>query len=217
VKRAIRNAARDVLHAVNRPVASLRFRRALPRVARPFALEIGGRAPRPGWVVTDVSAITRHYLDATRRWPIEDGALTHVYADNMIEHISLDGGRAFIREAFRCLQPGGRIRIVTPDIELHVRTYLDGRAALASDVATRYKSHGLTLEHAVDLVRIPIGEFRHHEGYVYDFDALTAELTNAGFRDPLRLDAGVSDDPQFVDLEQRTDPGHGQLVVEATK
>src|SRR5215510_8310331 len=135
------------------------MRRAARAAARPVALEIGGRRPREGWLVTDVSAVTRNYLDATGRWPFEDGSLSYVYADNVIEHVSLEGGRNFFAEAHRCLRPGGRVRVVTPDVGRHVEQYLAGRAGVEGEVGQRYKSFGIVVEHPVDLVRIPIGEF----------------------------------------------------------
>src|SRR6476620_288658 len=109
--------------AVNRPLATARGRKAMEQVQRPFRLEIGGLEKRAGWVVTNVNAVTPLYLDATQTWPIDDGSLSRVYADNVIEHVPLPAGRAMLAEAYRCLQPGGVIRLVTPDIRKHVELY----------------------------------------------------------------------------------------------
>jgi len=75
--------------AVNTPLAKARLRRTLAKTPRPLRLEIGGLTKRDGWVITNVNAVTRNYLDATRRWPLEDGSVSLVYADNVIEHIPL--------------------------------------------------------------------------------------------------------------------------------
>lgn len=217
MNRTLHALGRRAILLVNQPVATARFNRAARRAPRPVALEIGGRTPRPGWLVTDVGALTKHYLDATRRWPFEDGALSFVYSDNVIEHLSLEGGRAMLAEAHRCLRPGGVIRVVTPDIRRHVELYLGGPSAVSSDVAERYRSLGVVVEHPVDLVRTPIGEFGHHAGYVYDFDALAAELVRAGFREPVQTAVAQSEHPELRDLERRTERGESQLVVEASK
>jgi predicted SAM-dependent methyltransferase len=210
-------AAKRTVGTVNTPIARLRSRRAIPRLERPIALEIGGRRPRAGWFVTDVGATTRHYLDATARWPFEDGALSRIFADNMIEHITLEGARRFLAEAHRCLQPGGVIRLVTPDIGRHVEVYLGGADAVRGPVAEHYRQLGVPVEHPVDLVRIPIGVFGHHVGQVYDFHALAAELERAGFRDPVSCEVGESTHPDLRELERRVDGGQWQLVVEATR
>jgi hypothetical protein len=217
VKPIVFRAAKRAIGTVNTPVARIRGRRAMARAPRPVALEIGGRRARDGWLVTDVGATTRYYLDATSRWPFEDGAVSRVFADNMIEHITLELARRFLAEAHRCIRPGGVIRLVTPDIRRHVDVYLQGPAAVSGDVAEHYRALGVSVEHPVDLVRIPIGVFGHHVGQVYDFDALAAELERAGFRDPVSCEVGQSEHPELRGLERRTDGADWQLVVEATR
>lgn len=217
MNRTLFAVGKRVVGTANRPVARRRLQRALPMVERPFALEVGGRRPRPGWFVTDVGATTRHFLDATAPWPIEDGALSYVFADNMIEHVDLEAARRFLREAHRCLQPGAVIRLVTPDIGRHVELYLTGAEAVHGFEAEHYRELGLAVEHPVDLVRIPIGAFGHHTGQVYDRSALAAELTHAGFHDPTPCDVGASTHAQLRGLERRTDGGRWQLILEATR
>ena len=214
---AARALVRPAVVAVNTPLARRRLARTLARTPRPIKLEIGGLQQRPGWVVTNVSALTRHYLDATSRWPLEDGAVSHVYADNVIEHITLAAGRALLAEAFRCLRPGGVIRLVTPDIRGHVDMYLTGSAPLETAAGRHYRDVGLTVEHPIDLLRIPIGAFGHHTGYVYDFETLEAELTRAGFHATTRCALGESPHPELAGLDQRRSEGGAQLAVEATR
>jgi predicted SAM-dependent methyltransferase len=205
--------------AVNTPLAKSRLNRVLRSAPRPVKLEIGGLAPRPGWVITNVNAVTKLYLDATSRWPLEDASCSHVYLDNVIEHLPLAAGRAMLAEAARCLQPGGRIRVVTPDLRRHVELYLQGRDAMQSSLAQAYRDlpWDLVVEHPVDLVRIPIASFEHYLGYLYDFDTLEAELTRAGFSDVKEYGVGQSDDPDLRGLDQRTEEGPGQIAVEASR
>jgi len=202
---------------VNTPVATARLRRVLRDAPRPIRLEVGGLQRRSGWVVTNVNAVARNYLDATKRWPLEDGSVSHVYADNVIEHLPLPAGRALLVEAHRCLRAGGVIRLVTPDIRTHVELYLAGRASVSGAVGSTYRDLGLTVEHPVDLIRIPIGQFGHHEGYVYDFETLDAELMRAGFHSTAKCDLGQSAHADLVGLDQRADEGGAQIAVEATR
>jgi SAM-dependent methyltransferase len=203
--------------AVNRPLATARGRQAMERARRPFRLEIGGLEKRAGWVVTNVNAITPLYLDATQTWPIEDGALSRVYADNVIEHVPLAAGRAMLAEAYRCLQPGGVIRLVTPDIGKHVELYLTGAPEVREEVGSYYRRLGLTVEHPVDLVRIPIASFGHHAGYVYDFAALREELAAAGFHDVVSCGINESAHEDLAGIDQRSGESSVQMAVEATR
>lgn len=203
--------------AVNTPLARRRTTRTLADAARPLKLELGGLQPRSGWVVTNVNAVTRHYMDATKDWPLEDGAVSYVYSDNVVEHITLDGARHLLAEAFRCMRPGGKIRFVTPDLRAHVDKYIAGVVPKGDPSAKVYEEIGLTVEHPIDWVRIPIASFGHHTGYLWDFETMAAELERAGFSDVTRYDHGVSDDPELAGIDLRADEGGVQLAVEATR
>lgn len=203
--------------AVNTPIARRRTLRTLAETPRPLRLELGGLQPREGWVVTNVNAVTRHFLDATQPWPIEDGAVSFVYSDNVIEHIPLAAARSLFAEAHRCLRPGGVIRFVTPDLRGHVDRYLAGVSPKGDPEAKVYEEFGLTVEHPLDWVRIPIASFGHHTGYVYDFETLAAELARAGFTDVVRTPLGESPHPELGALDQRADEGGAQMAVEATR
>jgi len=213
----VRSVVRTAVMTANTPVAKKRTARAVAGAPRPIKLEIGGLSKRAGWLVTNVNAVTRNYLDATGPWPFEDGALEVVYADNMIEHVPLEAGRAMFAEAFRCLQPGGVIRLVTPDLRKHVELYLSGTPAVGGEVGGFYRSLGLTVEHPVDLLRIPIASFGHHTGYLYDAPTLSAELARAGFVDAREQPLSDSSHPALRDLDKRTNEGGAQMAVEARR
>lgn len=213
----VRAVARPVVLALNTPFARRRTTGALGRAPRPLRLEIGGTAARPGWLVTNVHPTARHYLDATRTWPIESGAVELVYADNVIEHVPLQAGRTMLAEAHRCLRPGGTLRLVTPDLRKHVEEYLRGAEAVSGTLAEGYRGMGLPVEHAVDLLRIPVAMFEHHVGYVYDVAALSAELERAGFVDVRECALGHSDVPALRDLDSRVEEGPAQMALEARR
>lgn len=210
-------AARAAVLTVNTPLARRRADRAIAEAPRPMRLEIGGLQERSGWLVTNVNALARNYLDATERWPFEDGACEVVYADNMIEHVTLEAGRRMIAEAFRCLRPGGVIRLVTPDLRKHVELYLAGRESVDGEIGEFYRSLGLTVAHPVDLVRVPIASFGHHTGYLYDVATLSAELERAGFGDAREWPLSDSSHEALKDLDKRTGEGGAQMAVEATR
>lgn len=213
----LRACVRETVRTANRPVGTARLRRAVRRLDRPIALEVGGLAERPGWLAVNVNALTRHYMDGTKPWPFEDGALSYVYADNMIEHVPLAGARVFFAEAYRCLRPNGVIRLVTPDVRAHVELYLAGGDVVHSPLVSEYRNLGVVLEHPIDVLRTPIGEFGHHAGYVYDFPTLDAELQRAGFAPASRRELHESEHDMLRGLEERTDQGGLQMVLEAVR
>lgn len=56
--------------------------------------------------------------------PFSDNSFDAVYHSHVLEHFSRAEGERFIRECFRVLAPGGVIRVVVPDLEQIVRSYL---------------------------------------------------------------------------------------------
>ena len=208
---------RPTVLAVNTPIAARRARREIDAAPRPLKMELGGNAPRAGWTVTNVGPTTRLYMDATTAWPLEDGAVSFVYSDNVIEHIPLEPARTLFAEAYRCLQPGGVIRFVTPDLRAHVDRYLAGKAPKGDPEARVYEESGLTVEHPIDWVRIPIASFEHWQGYVYDFETLRAELERAGFTDVARRELNESPHPELAGLDLRAEEGGAQMAVEAVR
>lgn len=214
-----KSAVKRAIVVLNRPAARRRFGRTVATRSGPVKLEVGSsRTMRPGWISTDVGWRARNWLDVTRPWPVPPGSVSHVYGDNVIEHLTLDGARAFFRHANRALRPGGRIRLVSPDAERYARMYLEGGDLLDRHV-DRSRRHGYGVDHGVSSLRAVFVECGHHEGYIWDLAAVTAELEAAGFVSVRRCEVGSSDDPALCGLESRTEPSDRvlQLVVEALR
>ena len=66
-------------------------------------------------------------------------------------------------------------------------------------------------------MRIPIGSFGHHTGYVYDFATLRKELETAGFRDVVSCAINESAHEDLAGIDQRSGESAVQMAVEATR
>lgn len=58
--------------------------------------------------------------------PIASESAEAFYTCHVIEHLPAEAVANIAREAFRCLKPGGLLRILTPDAELEYRAYRRG-------------------------------------------------------------------------------------------
>src|SRR4051812_41800883 len=74
-------------------------------------LQLGaGGIVYPGWLNTDIEpGPGKVYLDATKPFPISDGAIQYIFGEHVIEHLSYDDGLLMLRECYRVLAPGGKI------------------------------------------------------------------------------------------------------------
>lgn len=58
------------------------------------------------------------------RLPVENCEADVVYSSHFLEHVPRNRVSAFISECFRIVKPGGKIRLVVPDLEEMCRVYL---------------------------------------------------------------------------------------------
>jgi predicted SAM-dependent methyltransferase len=211
-RRWARRAKRMARGATGQPPGRSRWLRDAP-MAGEIRIQVGaGGTNLPGWLNTDIDGSADYYLDATQPWPVRAGSVAYVFSDNMIEHLTLDQGRAFLQAAHDALAPGGWIRIVTPDPEGVSRAYLlDDPAADA--MIERHRRAGYRIEHRVDLLRSIYHENSHTEGYLYDEAALRAELAAVGFRTIRRASLGHSEVPVLSGLDARTESGDQSLLL----
>jgi predicted SAM-dependent methyltransferase len=212
-------AQKQAASAGGRVAGSIRLRRLLANSSPPYRVELGARAGRrEGWIATDIWWRAQHHLDATRPWPFPLGSVSHVYADNMIEHVPIDGlARCCAMPSGRCGR-AGRIRLVTPDVEGRAAVYLE-RGDLARAQMDAHRGAGTRVHHFVDILRGVFVEYEHYRGYVWDFESLGHELDAAGFTSIERCELQKSTDPVLRGLESRVLPVDRvtMLAVEALR
>jgi predicted SAM-dependent methyltransferase len=214
----MRAQIKRLVSALNQVLASARLRRRLAKEARPLRLEVGaGHRHLDGWICTDVLWNSKYYLDITKPWPVEPGAVQYVYGDNVIEHLTLEQCRAMLRNARAAMAAGGTIRLATPDLGRIANLYVQGPRKEVERLMVWHRRSDRLAEYPGDLLRIAFTGWGHHAGYLYDLPALRAELASAGFANVRPCSTSTSTDPVLRGLEKRTDEEADiQLVVEAT-
>ena len=158
----------------------------------------------PGWLNTDRDPETRAciYLDATHPFPLPDASFDYVFSEHQIEHLSYTNGLSMLRECFRVLRPGGRIRTATPDL-----TTIAGLAAAdLSDEQRRYVRWVIETfvpEAPGELSAFAINNAFRNWGhrFLYNEATLAYALARVGFGDSRRHPMGDSDDDSLRNLE----------------
>lgn len=85
-----------------------------------------GSRYHPAWTNVDFVATGPGIISCDLRAgiPFEDDTFEVVYHSHLLEHFTRDEAKDFICECKRVLKPSGIIRVVVPDLEAIVRTYL---------------------------------------------------------------------------------------------
>ncbi|MBD0690245.1 class I SAM-dependent methyltransferase [Streptomyces sp. CBMA123] len=148
-------------------------------------------------------------LDIARPLPFADASVDWVYAEHLIEHVTLPVAVGWLREARRILRPGGVLRLTTPDLARYLVGYATGDGFLA-----KHRRRLTTLGFGPPMPARPaflVNQIFRHYGHqwIYDLDELRHVLTRAGFGpEQIRHCAyrqGLRSDVADLDTAFRTD------------
>jgi predicted SAM-dependent methyltransferase len=159
--------------------------------------------------------------DIVRGLPITDGAARGVYCSHVLEHLARDDVPTALRNTLKMLAPGGRFRLVVPDLQWRAERYLDAARnadPTAADALMEACRLGVRAKdmHVMAVARRHLGHGSHL--WMYDFAALRSLLEAAGFAGVRRCEAGDSGDPWFDVVEDRDrffDSDQRELAIEA--
>jgi len=153
------------------------------------------------------------YADATKGLPLEPESCETIYSSHMLEHLDRIGADGFMKEVFRVLSPGGKVRIAVPDIKRHVARYNEtGDADSFIEATLMCAPRPASM---MGKIRLLLVGTRHHQ-WMYDGSSLSRLLQKHGFVDPMVLPAGQTtiSAPGALDLQERADES---VYVEAVK
>jgi predicted SAM-dependent methyltransferase len=127
----------------------------------------------------------------------------------VIEHVSKDDAHYLLKECHRVLQPGGVLRLSTPDAEKFLRSYVGDGEFL------RHPGFSRPIDTLIDRVNEMMREGGQHL-WSYDAELLTFMLVEAGFSSITGQSYGVSLHPhmQGIDFDARA---FESLYLEAVK
>jgi len=190
----------------------------LSRSKEPFQLRLGESRRFDGWISTNFQVFCRHLLDATRPFGVNPGA-AYVVIDNVIEHLPLSAGISMLENIFECLNPGGVLRIATPNLHAIAAMYLNPEANEIENFRNDFLPHGIVVKYKADLFKATFNHFGHQNGYIYDMEILERILYDLGFTNVQKYLPGESDIPSLKNVESRIGLSDrwGQLCLEATK
>jgi len=135
----------------------------------------------------------------------ETGTVDVIFTEHLIEHLKQREGVFFLADCYRCLKPGGVLRVSTPSLKSLVNDYrmkkLDRfRGTWEPETPARMLNEAFRLW--------------GHE-FLYDIDELVNVLYSVGFAEVIERDWHKSRHLDLQNLEVR--PYRNDLIVEATK
>jgi predicted SAM-dependent methyltransferase len=105
----------------------------------------GTRNYLDGWINVDANALTARidvWADIQHGLPFRDNTVDAIYSHHVIEHLPDHFLPAHFREMYRCLKPGGVIRVGGPNGDSAIRKYIEGDSLWFSDFPDKRGSIG---------------------------------------------------------------------------
>src|SRR5918911_3274202 len=143
------------------------FLDALP--PRDVCVNLGcGYRPVPGWVNVDIARGpgVQVVWDLGAGLPFADASCSAVFSEHVIEHLPREAAARLFKECHRILQPGGVLRLSTPDAERFLRSYAGDGEFL------RHPSFDEPAETRLDRINKMMREHGQHL-WAYDEESLT--------------------------------------------
>ncbi|HWU56059.1 MAG TPA: class I SAM-dependent methyltransferase [Rhizomicrobium sp.] len=162
---------------------------------------------RPGWTTIDHKHNWWRRADTAWRLSFSAQSFDWVFSSHMLEHIPHFKIDAVLKECNRVLKPGGKIRLVCPNLEVFARAYVANDTEtfdkLCTEDTTIRQDLGLggrlmnfLVSPGADSFMFSrngeiIGGYAHV--YSYDFEMMKTLLERHGFGDVIKSDFGQSE------------------------
>jgi len=144
------------------------------------------------------------YGDVVTGLPILDNSCDGIYCSHVLEHLALNDFKLALKNTYKLIKPNGIFRCVVPDLEVYARTYIidiekgdsyaNGRFLNDSLLGHQQRSRGLK-----GLLANLYGNSNHL--WMWDFQSLSNELAQVGFRNIRRCQFNDSIDGAFKSVE----------------
>lgn len=170
-------------------------------------LQLGaGEFSNPGWLNTDIEPREgQAYLDATEHFPLPDASFRLVSSEQVVEHLTSEQGLGMMKESFRILTPGGKVRVATPNL-LRLTDLLHDERTPEQEAYIRAKIEwhhwNVASDPASVIVNSEMYEFGHR--FLYTPKMLRSTLEAAGFTQVQQYASGESRDPALKGIEVRS-------------
>jgi hypothetical protein len=189
---------------------------AAPRSGLQVHLGCGQKAYIRGWLNVDANIVTARpdlWINLLHGLPFRDNSVSIFYSNQVLEHLPEGALPGVFAELFRCLEPGGGVRIGVPHAGNSYRMYVAGRHDWFSDFPQNRKSLGGRCANYLLCM--------NEHGALLDFSLMEELMTPAGFVDlkeclPVRESRLVGAEVLMLEEESDFDTPH-LLVVEGRK
>lgn len=182
-----------------------------------------------GWFNTDYfPRPSIYFLDVTKLFPIPSNSFKFIFTEHHIEHITYKDAVSMLKECFRMLEPGGLIRIATPDLKNTINNYLNN--SVYNEELHSHAKEYICSGFYNAITYIPVDDYldahivndtflNYEHKFIYDFESLKRILQHAGFGNVKEFGQQDSTYKEFLNIETHNSDcdKYFSLSIEAEK
>lgn len=134
-----------------------------------------------GWINVDIDPASRPdvLVDLAQPLPFGDGVASCMHTEDFVDQLTLPQARDFLAECHRVLEPGGVLRVLTPDLSKLARLYVEDPERLCG----MWKDFvGLDLELGTAGEVLNLGMRYAGHTFLYDGESFASLAAQCGFR-----------------------------------
>jgi len=171
-----------------------------------------------GWLNSDLFPLSNDvvHIDVTKTYPFDDETFDYVFSEHMIEHISHAQGQHMLKEGFRVLKHGGKIRMSTPDLSFLILLYKSEKSELQKKYikwATETFIDNAPYCEDTFIINNFVRDWGHT--FINDEKVLSISLEKAGFKEITKFSLNESEDEILRNLENEKRMPEGFLRLES--
>lgn len=178
-------------------------------------LQIGcGYNVHKGWLNTDYQPANFNimFLDASKKFTFKDNTFDYIFSEHIFEHLKYSAAFNMLKESYRVLKKGGKIRIATPNLQFLIDLFNNNHSPIQKEYVNWSSSEWISYvksEFKDDTTIFVINNFFRDWGHeiIYDFRTLKSFLEIVGFSNVAQCKVGISKDPNFINVE-----GHFNII-----
>ncbi len=174
-----------------------------------------GNNPIKGWINADIMPKDWNvlYIDAKKKMPFKNNTLDYILSEHLIEHLLREDGKKMLKEFFRILKKGGKIRISAPDIVFITSLYNknNDNEYYIKKITKRFLKDIYKKDYrSVFVINNAFYNWGHK--FLYDETLLVETLQEAGFKNISREVYGKSKDKNLNKVESH-EKGVGDIKI----
>ncbi len=146
--------------------------------------------------------------DIIKGLPIEDNSVDGLYCSHVLEHLSFEDFNTALINSYKVLKPGGKFRLVMPDLEYMVERYLEQKKQGNTEASIHFIRDTYMVEESRKrgiraIAEQVLGNSSHL--WLWDFESTIVALEKVGFKAIRKCNYNDSGDEMFnlVEEEER--------------